>query len=56
MGVAVGWSAIRRCAPGLRGNLRAAVAWAFDAADVDDVTIGVRVIDTLACETVIQPS
>ena len=37
-------------------NLRAAVGWAFDAATVDDVEIGVQVIDALVFEAMVQPS
>ena len=37
-------------------NLRAAAGWAFDATDLDDVVIGVRMIDALMFEAMMVPS
>ncbi len=37
-------------------NVRAAVGWAFDAPDLDDVTFGVRILDGLVFEALQQPS
>src|ERR1019366_6817582 len=37
-------------------NLRVATGWAFDAAALDDVTLGVRVLSGLVGEAGFQPS
>jgi len=37
-------------------NLRSATGWAFDAAHLDDVDLGVRVLDGLASEAGLHPS